>query len=150
MGLKQQIDDDLKAALLSGDRFRTEVLRGLKAVITNEEIAKGARETGLVDDVIEQLIAREVKKRNESAVLYESAGRSELSEKEKKEADVLSGYLPKQLSEQEIAEVVDRIIADIGVKDTSGMGQVIGSVKKELGNSADGSMIAKVVKDKLS
>lgn len=150
MALKQQIENDLKAALLSGDRFKAEVLRGLKAVITNEEIAKGARETGLDDETIEQLVARELKKRNESAEVYESAGRTELSDNEKKEAEVLAGYLPKQLTEQEVSKVVDRIISELGVSGTAVMGQVIGTVKKELGNSADGSMVAKIVKDKLS
>lgn len=150
MSLKQQINDDLKAALLSGDRFNAEVLRGLKAVITNEEIAKGSRETGLTDEVIEQLIAKEVKKRNESATVYGSAGRGELAENEKKEAEILSGYLPRQLGEQEINEVVDRIISELGVSGQAAMGQVIGATKKELGNTAEGSLVAKIVKDKLS
>ena len=75
MGLKQRLDDDLKAALLSGEREKADVLRGLKAVVLNEEVAKGLRDSGLEDAAIEQLFAREVKKRAESASLYDGAGR---------------------------------------------------------------------------
>ncbi|HRQ97791.1 MAG TPA: GatB/YqeY domain-containing protein [Candidatus Saccharibacteria bacterium] len=150
MALKDQINDDLKAALLGGDRFKGEVLRGLKAVILNEEVAKGKRDEGLDDAVIEQLIAREVKKRNESALIYDDAGRPELAENERKELKVISDYLPAQLSEADIEATVQRVISSLGVSDASAMGQVIGAVKKELGSSADGAIIAKLVKNALS
>lgn len=146
MTLKSQIENDLKAALLGGDRFRTDVLRGLKAVILNEEVAKGAREDGLDDAAIEQLIAREVKKRLDSAQQYEAAGRPELVEAEKAEAKVLEGYLPEQLSEDDIKKVVDETIAALGVSGPQAMGQVIGAVKGKLGNTADGATIARLVK----
>jgi uncharacterized protein YqeY len=147
MALKEQINDDLKAALLGGDRFRSDVLRNLKAAILNEEVAKGARDEGLADADIEQVIVKEVKKRNESASLFRGAGREELADTELKEAEVLSAYLPKQLSEQEVKTVVEKQASDLGISDPSGMGQLIGAVKKELGSSADGATIAKVVKD---
>ena len=150
MPLKTQVENDLKAALLSGNRFKCEVLRGLKATILNEEIAQNKRDTGLGDDVIEQLIAREVKKRNESAELYDQARRPELSEKERSEAEVLLEYLPKQLSESEIQAVIDRAAQELNVSDMSGMGSLIGAVKKELGSSADGAVIATLVKNKLN
>ena len=70
MPLKEQIDADLKTAMLARDAFRTDTLRGLKAAILNEEVAKGARDTGLGDEAIEQLIARESKKRDEAAYLF--------------------------------------------------------------------------------
>jgi len=130
--LKDKISNDLKAALLSGDRFMGEVLRGLKAVILNEEIVQGKRETGLDDSVIEQLIAREVKKRNESASLYDDANRPELSANERAEAKIIMNYLPAQLSEDDINTVVNRVISDLSATDPSQMGQVIGAVKKEL------------------
>lgn len=150
MSLKDKISNDLKAALLSGDRFMGEVLRGLKAVILNEEIVQGKRETGLDDSVIEQLIAREVKKRNESASLYDDANRSELSANERAEAKIMMNYLPAQLSEDDINVVVNRVIGDLNTTNASQMGQVIGAVKKELGNTADGALIAKLVKNALS
>jgi uncharacterized protein YqeY len=149
VALKDTINADLKAALLGGDRFKGEVLRGFKAVILNEEVAQNKRDEGLTDDAIEQLVAREIKKRNDSATQYEAAGRPELSETERKEADVLAVYLPVQASEDDIKAAVNRAIADLGVTDASGFGQVIGAVKKELGNSADGGLIARLVKDTL-
>ncbi|HUC96465.1 MAG TPA: GatB/YqeY domain-containing protein [Candidatus Saccharimonadales bacterium] len=150
MVLKDQINSDLKAALLSGDRFKGETLRGLKAVILNEEVATGKRETGVDDSVIERLIAREVKKRNESALIYVDADRSELADNERAEAKIISVYLPKQLSEEEIKATVIRVVETLGISGPSAMGQVIGTVKKELGNSADGALIAKIVKSELS
>lgn len=150
MALKEQINNDLKAAMLGGDRFCADVLRGLKATILNEEVASNKRETGLEDSIIEQLVAREIKKRNESAEVYDGANRPELAENERQEAKILSNYLPKQLSEDEIKLVVERIVKDLGINNPSAFGQVIGVVKKELGNSADGAIIAKVVKSILN
>lgn len=150
MALKEQINNDLKTALLGGNRFMGEVLRGLKATILNEEVAKNKRDEGLDDSIIEQLIAREVKKRNESAVIYDGANRPELAANERQEAQILSVYLPKQLSESEINTVVKRIINELGATNSSAMGQVIGVVKQELGNTADGATIAQLVKNALN
>ena len=149
MSLKSQLDNDLKAALLGGDRFRAEVLRGLKAVILNEEVAQGKRDTGLDDATIEQLIAREVKKRLDSVNQYTDAGRPELAEAEKAEADVLQAYLPEQLSEVEIQATVDEVIAELGVSGMQAMGQVMAAVKGKLGNAADGATLARLVKQAL-
>lgn len=150
MVIKDKINYDLKSALLSGDRFKGEVLRGIKAVILNEEVAQGKRQKGLDDAAIEQLIAREVKKRNESASIYEKAERPELVENELAEAKIISEYLPEQLSEDEIKAIVVRVIKELGISGPSAMGQVIGVVKKELGNSADGATVAKIVKNELN
>lgn len=150
MVLKDRINNDLKAALLSGNRFAGEVLRGLKATILNEEVAQGKRDEGIDDSIIEQLVAREVKKRNESARLYDDAGRPELAINERSEIEVLVNYLPEQLSEDEISAVIKRIIQETGANNLSFMGQVIGAVKGELGNSADGALISKLVKNILS
>jgi uncharacterized protein YqeY len=150
VALKERIENDLKAALLGGDRFAISSLRSLKAVILDEEVAKGKREEGLDDNSIEQLVAREVKKRNESANIYDNADRPELAADERAEAEILSVYLPKQLSEGEINTVVVRIIGELGVSGSASMGQVIGAVKKELGNAADGALVAKLVKNALS
>ncbi len=150
MALKSQIDNDLKTALLGGDRFSAEVLRGLKAVILDEEVKQNKRDTGLDDETIEKLIVREVKKRQDSATQYEAANRPELVEAEKAESKVIEGYLPEQTSEDDIKKVVDETIAAMGVSDMAGMGQVIGAVKGKLGNSADGGTIARLVKEALA
>jgi hypothetical protein len=116
----------------------------------NEEVAKGKRDDGLDDAVIEQLVVREVKKRNESATIYDGANRPELADNERREAQILSAYLPQQLSEDDIRVVVNRVIDELGITSPSGFGQVIGAVKKELGNTADGALIAQLVKSALN
>ena len=150
MALKAQLDNDLKAALLGGDRFRTEVLRGLKAAILNEEVSQGKRESGLDDTTIETIIVREVKKRADSAVQYEAAGRPELVLAEQAESKIIEAYLPEQTSEADIQKVIDETIATMGVSGMQAMGQVIGAVKAKLGNSADGGTIARLVKATLA
>ena len=149
MPLKEQIDADLKTAMLARDAFRTDTLRGLKAAILNEEVAKGARETGLGDEAIEQLIAREAKKRDEAANLFEQGGNQESADKERAEKELLSAYLPEQLSEAEVQKLVDEAVAEIQPEGMKDMGRVIGAVKAKAGNSADGALVAKLVKDSL-
>ena len=143
----------MKAALLrgeSGDRFVVDTLRGLKAAILNEEVAQGKRETGLEDAEIEKIIAREVKKRNESATIYEQNDRAEQAEQERREAEILSAYLPQQLSEAEVRAIVEAKVAALGATDAKAMGQVIGAVKAEVGNAADGALVARLVKETLN
>ena len=148
--LAEQIQADTKAALLGGDRFVGDTLRNLKAAILNEEVASGKRDEGLSDDEIEKIIAREVKKRHESITLYEQNGRPELAEEERKEADVLKKYLPAQVGEDEIRTAVEAKIAELGVSGPQAMGQVIGSVKQQFGNTADGATLARIVKETLN
>lgn len=150
MALKQRIDDDLKTALLGGDRFAAQTLRGLKAAVLNEEVALGRREEGLNDEEVEKIIAKEVKKRGESIALYEQNDRPELAEDEKKEAAILSVYLPQQLGEDELKEIITAKISELGVSDPQAMGQVIGAVKAQVGNTADGATVARLVKEALN
>lgn len=150
MVLKDTIQNDTKAALLSGDRFVGDTLRNLKAAILDEEVKQNKRDVGLTDEEIEKIIAREVKKRNESIAVYEANGRPELAETERKEADILSRYLPEQMSEEELRTIVEAKIVEMGASGSQAMGQVIGAVKQQVGNSADGALIARVVKEKLN
>jgi len=149
MALKQRIADDLKAALLGGDRFVADTLRNLKAAILNEEVAQNKREQGLADAEIEKIVAKEVKKRNESAAIYDQNMRQDAADDERREAEILGRYLPKQLSEAELKMVVDAKVAELGATDAKMMGQVIGAVKQEVGNTADGGLIATLVKEAL-
>lgn len=148
--LKQRISNDMKAALLGGDRFRGDVLRNLKAAILNEEVAQMKRDEGLSDEEIEKVISREVKKRHESANLYRQNNREDLAEPEEKELAVLVDYLPEQMSEEEVSAAIDEIISGMGDVSMQQMGQVIGATKSKLGNSADGALVAKLVKEKLT
>lgn len=150
MALKARIDGDLKTALLGGDRFEAEVLRGLKAAILNEEVATGKRDEGLDDASIERIVAREIKKRHESADLYEQNDRAESATAERKEAEVLSAYLPTQLSEDELKPIIEEVVAELGASSPADMGRVIGAVKAKVGSSADGATVARIVKEKIS
>ncbi len=126
-----------------------DTLRGLKAAILNEEVAQGKRDAGLSDTEIEQIVAREVKKRHESIKLYEANNRPELAEPEKKEISILEAYLPTQLSDEELTAVIDQQVNALSA-DISKMGQVIGAVKSQVGTTADGATIARLVKQQLS
>ena len=148
--LKQRIADEMKAALLGGDRFVGETLRNLRAAILNEEVAAGKRDEGLSDEEVEKVIAREVKKRGESAKLYRENNRPELAEPEEAEAEVLKKFLPEQLSEAELQTIVEKKIAELGAAGPAAMGQVISAVKAAVGNKADGATLANIVKTTLS
>ena len=148
--LKARITDEMKAALLGGNRFRGDVLRNVKAAILNEEVSLGKRDEGLNDAEVEKVLAREVKKRVESAELYRSNGRAELAEPEEQEAEILREFLPEQLSEAEVVTIVEDVVASMNDVSMQKMGQVIGAVKQKIGNAADGALVAKIVKEKLT
>ncbi len=150
MALKEQIQNDMKAAILGGNRFEADVLRDLKAAVLNEEVAQGKRDEGLADGEVERIIAKEVKKRQESIQLYDANGRPELAEAERKESSVLERYLPQQLSEHEVTEIVTATIEEMGATGMQSMGMVIKAVKDKVGNTADGALVARIVKQQLN
>ena len=150
MALKERISSDMKAALLGGNRFEGETLRNLKAAILNEEVAQNKRDEGLVDDEIEKIIAKEVKKRAESARMYHDNDRNDLAEIEEQEAEVLQKYLPMALNEDDVRGMVMMKLHDMGEVNPSMMGQVIRDIKQAAGSGTDGAMIARIVKDELN
>lgn len=135
--------------MIARDSVRTQTLQGLKAAILNEEVAKKVRDEGLDQASIEQIIAREVKKRDEAAGLYDQGGNAESAAKERLEKEILAVYLPKQLTEAELSELVDTVVETMQPEGMKDMGKVIGAIKAQVGNAGDGSLIAKLVKDKL-
>jgi len=147
--LKAQIDQDLKKALLAGDKVLATTLRGLKSVILYAEVAQGNRDKGLDDESIVALFAKEAKKRQESADLYIKGGSPERAEAELIEKTVVEGYLPKQLSDDALAQIVDDVVQQLGVSGQQAMGQVIATVKQKTAGSADGGRIAALVKERL-
>lgn len=147
--LKERIQVDLKAAMIARDSLRTQTLQGLKAAILNEEVAKKIREEGLDDAAIEQIVAREVKKRDEAAGLFEQGGNQASADKERAEKEILKVYLPEQLSESDIEQLISEIIEEVKPSGMQDMGRVIGAVKARAGNTADGAVVARLVKEKL-
>jgi uncharacterized protein YqeY len=150
MNLKQRIDQDLKAALLGGDKDRALQLRGMKAAILNEEVAKGVRDTGLPDDQIIAILQKEAKKRQESADLYIQGGNQEKADAELSEKKIIEEYLPAQLSEDEIAELINVVETENGSVTKETMGATIAAVKERSGGAADGATIARLVRDRIS
>ncbi len=148
--IKQKLTDDIKTAMLAGDSLRLECLRGLKSAILYAEVAAGKRDEGLSDDEIVTLFAKEAKKRQESADLYIQGGSQDRADKELSEKAIIEEYLPEQMSEDDIAQIIDAVIAESGASGMQAMGQVIGLVKQRSGNAADGSVIARLVKEKLA
>lgn len=150
MTIKEQIDADLKTAMLGGDKVLTTTLRGLKSAILNVEIAENKRNEGLSEDTVIGILGKESKKRQESADLYKQGGNEEKAAAELTEKEVIAKYLPTQISEEDIVKLVDEAIAVSGASGMQDMGKVIGLVKQRAGASADGGRIAALVKEHLS
>jgi len=147
--IEQQIEADIKTALLAGEKQTATTLRGLKSAILNVKVATGKRDSGLSEDEVIAILGKESKKRQESADLYRQGNSPEREAAELAEKKLIDTYLPAQVSEAEIAATVDEVIAATGASDMKAMGQVIGQVKAKFGATADGSVIAKLVKEKL-
>jgi uncharacterized protein YqeY len=148
--LKQQIDADLKQAMLSGDKTLTTTLRGIKSVILYAEVAANKRDDGLTDDELVALLTKEAKKRQESADFYAQGGNTQGSEAELAEKAVIAGYLPAQLDDAALLAIVEDAISQSGVTSVQDMGKVIAIVKQKAGAGAEGGRIAGFVKEKLT
>ncbi|HSX36653.1 MAG TPA: GatB/YqeY domain-containing protein [Patescibacteria group bacterium] len=148
--LEEKIQQDLKAALLSGNKTEAEILRGLRASLLSVKIDQGKRDSGLNDDEVIAVLGKEAKKRQESADLYVQGGNQERADAELAEKTLIEKYLPAQISEEEITKLVDEAIAATGAAGPQAMGQVIGAVKSKTGASADGAVIARLAKERLS
>jgi len=149
MTLKEQIDKDLKIAMLSGDKTTVDTLRGLKSVVLYDEVAKGKKAEGIGDNEIISLFQKEAKKRQESADLYTTGGKVDRAKQELIEKGIIENYLPKGLSETEIGSLVDSVIGEFDNPDMSKMGQIIALAKVRSGGSADGATLATMVKARL-
>ncbi|MBB2893082.1 GatB/YqeY domain-containing protein [Flexivirga oryzae] len=148
MTSKQSLREDMTAAMRARDKVRTGTLRMALAAVTNAEVAgKAAKE--LTDDEVQQVIAKEAKKRREAAQAYDDAGRTELADTERAELAVLEEYLPKQLSDDELATLVADAISETGASGMAGMGQVMKAVQPKVAGRADGGRVAAAVKQAL-
>lgn len=149
--IKQTIDQDIKSAMLSGDKRLVSALRSLKSVILSAEIAAGKREEGIGDQATIGLLQKELKKRTEAATLYDQGGNAESAAEERYEETVIQRYLPKQLDEAEINQLIDQAVTEYdGELNGQAMGTLIGAVKAKSGGAADGALIARLVKARLS
>lgn len=141
---------DLKSALLAKDAEKVSVLRSIKSAITYAEVARGVKGgTGLSDQEILEVMSKESKKRQESADLFTKGGAVDRADKELREKSIIDKYLPKALSNDEIAKLVDQAISEMGELSPQTMGRVIGRVKELSKGAADGGAIAGIVKERM-
>lgn len=148
--LEDKINQDLKAALLGGDKVLATTLRGLKSSLLYAKIANNSRDQQMPDEAIISVLQKEAKKRQESADLYSQGGNDERAAAELQEKMVIERYLPAQLSDEEVGRLVDDAIAAAGGPEKAAMGAIIGQVKQRSGGAADGGVIARIVRDRLS
>lgn len=148
MALKDRVMQDIKTAMKNKDKERLTALRDVKAAILLKETEGGGSEITEQDEI--KMIQKLVKQRKESAEVYHQQSRNDLAEKESFEAEVISKYLPEQISEKELNQVLKKIIQDTGAESMKDMGKVIGIANKQLAGRAEGKTIAEMVKKLLA
>ena len=148
MALKEQLQSDLTAAMKARDELRAATLRMALTAITTEEVA-GKQARVLSDDDIITVLTREAKKRREAAEAFDNAGRAELADRERAEGKVLADYLPAQLSDDELAELVRAAVAESGATDPKAMGQVMKVLQPQVAGRAEGGRVAAEVRRQL-
>jgi uncharacterized protein YqeY len=145
--LKQRLQDDMKAAMKSGDKERLGVIRLMLAAVKQREVDERVE---LDDEQVLIVLDKMVKQRRDSITQYEQAGRDDLAAQEKFEIGILQDYLPEALSEEEIAALLEQAIADSGAESMRDMGKVMGQLKPKLQGRADMGAVSALVKEKLA
>ena len=146
MSLTEQINTDLKNAMKSGEKARLMTIRSIRAALL--DLQKRGTDEVTPEDEIQALLGA-AKKRKEAIEMYEKAGREDLAATERAELDVIQTYLPKQLSEEEAAAIVDRIIGETGAKGPKDFGKVMPLVMKEVKGKMDGKIVQQLVRSRM-
>ncbi|NES75240.1 MULTISPECIES: GatB/YqeY domain-containing protein [unclassified Okeania] len=151
MSLKDRITEDIKVAMKAKDKVRLETVRSIKKVILEEEAnARAAGKDSLTEAQEMDILTRLAKQRRDSIEQYTKAGRQELADGEAAELAILEEYLPKQLSDEDIAQIVDEVIAQVGANSPKDMGKVMGPAMQQLKGKADGKKVQEAVKARLN
>lgn len=151
MSLKDRISEDIKSAMKAKDKLRLETVRSVKKVILEKEVeARTQGRDALTEDEELAVLTQQAKQRRDSITQYQQAGREDLAEKEAQELAIIETYLPQQLSDAEIEEVIEQTIAKVGAASMKDMGKVMGPVMQQLKGRADGSKVQAITKAKLS
>ena len=145
MGLIDKISDDLRLAMKAGDKIRLETLRTIRAGLLEKQVEKRPSGGMTTEDEMSVVISSS-KKRKESIEVFRNAGRNDLADQEQKELEIIQEYLPKQLSQNEIEEIVKIKISEVGAATGKDFGKVMPAVMKELKGKADGKLIQETVK----
>ena len=149
MGLKETLKADLTTAMKARDEVSSSTIRMVLTAITNEEVA-GKEARTLSDAEIVTVLSREMKKRREAAEAFEAAGRADKAASEKAEGEVISKYLPEQMSEDDIKKLIAATITKVGASSPADMGKVMGALKGEVAGKADGALVSSLVKAALA
>lgn len=151
MGIYDNLLSDLKKAMLARDNDRVRVLRSLKAALLEKEISERVGgEAKLNEKQVVQVFIKAAKQRRDSIQQFEIHGRMDLANAEKEELEVIESYLPKMMSEAEITSVVDETISAVGASSTQDMGKVMGAIMPKVKGKADGSLVNRIVKERLN
>ena len=151
MSLKQQIEDKLNSALKAKDKNTYPTLRLIISAIKDAEIAGRTKDKKeITDSDITAILKKMIKQRNESCEVYKKAGRSELLENELKEMDVISAFLPKQLSEEEVKKICQETVKSVGATSMKDMGKVMGALKSKHADTIDFSKVSPIIKELLN
>ena len=149
MSLEQTINDNLKKAMLARDEKGLRALRAIKAALLLAKTAEGGA-AGMTPEAEIKMLQKLVKQRKDSIAIFEQQNRSDLAKTEQEEVEVIEQYLPKQMDAESLRQVISGIIAEAGVTNLSGLGQVMGIATKQLAGQADGKAISAMVKELLS
>jgi len=150
MSLKKTIDVDIKKAMLAKEKDKLRALRAIKSSILLAETEKGASENGISEEKELAILMKAAKQRKESAEIFTQQGREDLAKTELEELKIIEKYLPKQLSEEELKDILTGIIEKVNVSSPKDMGKVMGVASKELAGKTDGKIISKIVKELLA
>jgi uncharacterized protein YqeY len=145
----ENINDEIKKAMLAKDKVKLEALRGIKKEFLEAKTAKDAPDE-LSQEMIITILQKMVKQRKDSATIYISQGRTDLAEVEVEQMDVIKEYLPEQLSPEELEDAIKEIIANVGATSMKDMGKIMGTASKELAGKTEGRLISEMVKKLLS
>lgn len=146
MTLSERINNDLKEAMKSKDSFRLSVIIMVKGAM---QLAKPNPREELTDDDVITVISKQIKMRNDSIKEFEAAGRSDLVEQNKKEIEILNTYMPKQLSEEELTEIIDKVFEEVKPTSQKDMGLIMKNISPLVKGKADMSLVNKLVKERL-
>ncbi|MGG1311846.1 MULTISPECIES: GatB/YqeY domain-containing protein [Cohnella] len=142
MSLAERLNEDMKQAMKSQDKFRLSTIRMIRASIKNQEIELGRP---LEDNEVLDILSREVKQRKDSLQEFQKAGRDDLSQDVAAEIDIISQYLPKQLNEEEIKAIVTQTIQETGASSKADLGKVMGALMPKVKGRADGKLVNQIV-----
>ena len=146
MALQEQLMNDLKEAMKAKDKVRLETIRGLRAQLKNAEIDKGRP---LTEEEEIQVLMSAVKKRKESIEQFRAVNRPERAAEEEQELKIIQQYLPEQMSEEEITQLVELVIQEVGASSPRDMGKVMGKIMPQVKGRADGKIVQSIVRKKL-